>query len=373
MNVLVLNWRDIKHPRAGGAEVRFHRIYEDIARAGHKVVLIASRFAGAPDSEVLGGIEVHRVGSDATYAALCLRHLPEWEKRFNIDMVVEDFNKLPLLSPWRTRKPLLIQMHHLWKGSIFHEDSFFTALIVWLGEQTLRIVYRKERFCVVSDSTRNELHGMGIPLDRIAIIHNGVDLAFYQPPPDPAREQSVLWLGRIQKYKGVLDVCRAFQKIAAKYPRLTLRIAGTGPYKHKVEAWVRKAGLSGRILFPGFVSEEEKRTLLQRSLFLVQSSYKEGWGLTVIEANACGTPVIANNAPGLRDSVRDGVSGLLYQFRSVDSLAEKMQQLMDDAPLYSELCGKVRGWAEQFKWDTAGQETLALLQDVYQRRLQRNG
>jgi len=366
MNILVLNWRDIKHPRAGGAEVRLHRVYEPIVKAGHKVFLITSRFEGAEETEILNGIEVHRLGNDVTFAPLCFWHLPGWIKQFSIDVVVEDFNKLPLLLPWRTHRPLLIQMHHLWKGSIFHETSFITALIVWLSEQTLRFVYKRETFCVVSDSTKKELHSMGIPLSRISIIHNGVDLAFYQPPQNPGREASLLWLGRIQKYKGIMDACLAFQKIAGKFPDLTLKIAGNGPSKNAVQAWVKAEGLMGRIRFLGFVSEEEKRTLLQHSLFLVQSSYKEGWGLTVIEANACGTPVIANNAPGLRDSVRDGVTGLLYPYMSVDGLADKMQQLIEDHALYKQLCGNVRGWAEQFQWETAAQETLALLQDVYQ-------
>lgn len=366
MNILVLNWRDIKHPRAGGAEVRLHRVYEPIVTAGHKVFLITSRFEGAAETEILNGIEVHRLGNDATFAPLCFWRLPGWIKQFSIDVVVEDFNKLPLLLPWRTRRPLLIQMHHLWKGSIFHEASFVMALIVWLGEQTLRLVYRRETFCVVSDSTKKELHSMGIPSSRISIIHNGVDLAFYQPPQNPSREPSLLWLGRIQKYKGVMDTCLAFRKIAEKFPELTLKIAGNGPCKNEVQAWVEAQGLMGRIQFLGFVSEEEKRTLMQHSLSLVQSSYKEGWGLTVIEANACGTPVIANNAPGLCDSVRDGVTGLLYPFMSVDGLADKMQQLIEDHALYSQLCGNVRAWAEQFQWESASRETLALLQAVYQ-------
>ncbi len=365
MNILVINWRDIKHPRAGGAEVRLHHVYEPMVARGHRVVLITSQFSGCESNEVINGLEVHRVGSDRSFAAIVFFSLRSWVKKFNIDIVVEDFNKLPFLTPLISPVPVLIQMHHLWLASIFKETAFPAAFTVWLGEQLIRPFYRRKQFCVVSESTKSELATYGVPKDRIEIVYNGVDLEFYHPPLARCEGKPYLfWLGRIQKYKGVLDCCESFRLIADEYPDLSLKIAGNGPYRAELEKWIDTHGLQDRIEMLGFISEEEKLSYLQDAFAVVQSSYKEGWGLTVIEANACGTMVVANNAPGLCDSVRDNETGLLYKFGSVDSMAEKFRSILDDGDLYRRLSGNCRSWAERFDWTTPSDQTELLLKTV---------
>ena len=361
MNILVLNWRDIKHPRAGGAEVRLHKVYEPIAKNGNSVTLIATRFEKSLEQENINGLNVVRVGGDATFSILCMLNLKKWINKYKIDIVVEDFNKLPLFTPLFTKKKRVLQMHHLWMNSIFNEASFPVALFIWLSEQTLRLIYRKEKAIVVSNSTKEELHSMGLPKDNIEIIYNGVDLDFYKPKPNIIRENRLLWLSRIQKYKGIIECCEAFKKISDRYPNLKLSIAGNGPYKEQVINWIEKNNLSDRIELLGFVSEEQKRELMQSSFALIQSSYKEGWGLTVIESNSCGTPVIANNAPGLRDSVQHMKTGLLYEDGKAENLADSIIKLIDDTKLYTKLCENCRPWAEKFTWKKASKETFELL------------
>lgn len=363
MRILVLNWRDITHPRAGGAEVRLHKVYEPLVAQGHTVRLIATRYDGSSEREVLNGIEVVRLGNDVNFWLLCAWHLPRWEREFEADVVVEDFNKLPLFSPWRTKKPLLIQMHHLWMNSIFKEASPPLATFVWLAEQTLRLVYRKSHFSIVSDSSKKELVSMGPKDSQVSIVYNGCDLKFYEPGSG-SRKPVLFWLGRIQKYKGILDTLVAFKQFLVKHPEYTLMVAGKGPYSEEAKKWVHDHGLDPKVEFLGFISEEQKLSLLQTSKAVLQTSYKEGWGLTVIEANACGTPVIANCAPGLCDSVRDGETGLLYEFGSVPSLVEKMHQLVEDEECYEELVANCRPWAEKFTWARASEETFALLKSL---------
>lgn len=363
MRILVLNWRDIKHPRAGGAEVRLHKVYEPLVAQGHSVRLIVTRFEGSEEREDINGIEVVRLGSDANFWLLCAMHLPKWEKEFEADVVVEDFNKLPLFSPWRSKKPNLIQMHHLWKNSIFKEASLPLATFVWLAEQTLRVIYRKSRFCIVSDSSRKELLTMGPKSSQVSVIHNGCDLSFYQPS-QVNKKPIIFWLGRLQKYKGIVDALEAFAQISKEFPHIILKVGGKGPYLDEAQKWVSQMGLEKSVEFLGFISEEEKLELLQTSLMVLQTSYKEGWGLTVIEANACGTPVVANHAPGLCDSVKDGHNGLLYEFGSVSSLTEKMKSLLVDDAYRKTLAANCRTWAERFSWASASSETLALLEEI---------
>lgn len=367
MKILVLNWRDIKHPRAGGAEVRLHKVYEPLVAQGHAVRLISTRFDGSEEHEYINGVEVVRIGNDTNFWLLCALYLPAWEKEFNADVVVEDFNKLPFFSPWRSRKPLLIQMHHLWMGSIFKEASLPLATFVWLAEQTLRFVYRKCRFSIVSDSSKRELLTMGPRDEQVAIVYNGCDLSFYAPK-DTERKPVLLWLGRIQKYKGILDTLKAFKQIVEKHPEYVLKIAGKGPFSDEAKLWVKSNGIENSVEFLGFISEEEKLDLLQTSKLVLQTSYKEGWGLTVIEANACGTPVVANHAPGLCDSVHDGETGLLYDFGSVDSLVATTLKLIEDGSLYERLAANCRPWAEKFTWKRASEETYTLLKELVEKR-----
>ncbi|ERP31561.1 glycosyltransferase family 4 protein [Chitinivibrio alkaliphilus] len=362
MNILVLNWRDKKHPRAGGAEVRLHKIYEDLSQRGHTITLVTSRFPGASPSELLHGIRILRFGNDYDFWIRVFVLLPRLIRQSDAHIVVEDFNKLPFGTPLRTKTPHLIQMHHLWKKSIFHECSFPLALFIYLMEQTLRIVYRKSSFIVVSESTKKELASMGVDPSHIALVHNGCNLTYYTPP----REEStappyLLWIGRIQKYKGIMDALRAFQLLHTSYPDLHLAIAGDGPYKEVVAEWIADKQLGHRITLHGFVSTEKKRSLYRHARAVLQTSYKEGWGLTVIEANACGTPVIANRAPGLCDSVQDNTTGLLYRFGSWRDLARRVKEYVETPALEAKLRENCRPWAERFSWKQAADETEALL------------
>jgi glycosyltransferase involved in cell wall biosynthesis len=364
MNILILNWRDILHPRAGGAEVRLHEIYERLALKGHTIHLVSSLFENALVDQEYKGIFIHRLGNDFNFNWLVAFKLKKWIKKWNIDVVVEDFNKLPFWTPWLTSKPILIQMHHLWKTSIFKEASFPLASFIWIHEQFLRWTYKKSHFCVVSESTKSELISYGIKDSQIEIIYNGVDLDFYSPSQNPDENSNslqILWLSRIQKYKGIFDALLAFQKFQKSHPDAQFLIAGSGPFKPQVEEFIAKNQLENSVKLLGFIDQEQKRTLLQQSRFLVQSSYKEGWGLTVIEANACGTPVIGNFAPGLKDSILDQKTGLLYQFADSDDLAQKMTLLWNDPQMHAEFKKNALNWAQKLTWENASTQTEKIL------------
>jgi glycosyltransferase involved in cell wall biosynthesis len=238
---------------------------------------------------------------------------------------------------------------------------------VWFGEQMLRFFFFFLEFAIISDSAKKELKYYGIKDEQIKIIYCGMDYDFYVPSPERDIEKNgkyLLFIGRLQKYKGVLDICEAFEKISKKFPDLKLKIAGSGTFRAKLEKWIKKRDLSDRIALLGFISEDEKLRLLQHAFLIVQPSYKEGWGLTVIEANACGVPVVANNAPGLCDSVSDGKTGLLYKFGDADDAAAKISELLENPQKYDELSSNCRTWAQKFKWQKASDETFDLLKKI---------
>jgi glycosyltransferase involved in cell wall biosynthesis len=314
-------------------------------------------------------MEIIRIGSEGTYPLEVWKNFKKFERDFAPDVIYEAFNKLPLFTPILTKKPKLIQMYHLWLFSIFREASFPVASVVWLGEQMLRVFYRKEQFAIISDSAKKELKTYGIKDEQIKIIYCGMDYDFYLPSAEREIEKNgkyLLYIGRLQKYKGVLDICEAFEKVTAKFPDLKLKIVGSGQFRKNLEIWISKRGLQDKISLLGFISEEEKLSLLQHAFLIVQPSYKEGWGLTVIEANACGVPVVANNAPGLCDSVSYGKTGLLYKYGDVEDAAKKIEEFLQNPQKYAEISANCRAWAEKFKWKTASDETLELLKKVCQ-------
>ena len=358
MKILILNWRDVRHPRAGGADFRLQQVYAPLVRAGHKVVLYSCAFPGASRTDSIDGIRVFRVGNDWTFAWLCALNLRRWVREHRPDVVVEDLNKLPFYSPLVYRGPLVVQMHHLWRGSIFREVAWPIAGLIWLAEKSIRWVYRDSVFSVVSPSTKGELVEMGLPEKSIEVIYNGADLKAYHPVKG-AKQQILLWVGRIQRYKGPIQVCQVLDLLQDSFPELELVIVGDGPYRSKVEAYAAARGLPVR--FTGFIPKREKIAWFQRAAVHVQTSLKEGWGLSVIEANACGCPVVANDTTGLCDSVVAGETGLLYRYDDVADAAAKVRRVLMDENLCQRLTAAGLERAGEFSWDRNSEEMLALL------------
>ncbi len=368
MKILVINYRDRLHPAAGGAEKHLHQIFSRIVQQGHEVVLLATSFLGAPAREVVDGIQVIRLGGDLFFQLTVARNLKKLQAEYNFDVVYEDLNKLPLFSHFWIRKPHLVQIHHLWRGSIFKETSFITAFGVWLFETVIPLFYRKSFFVAVSPSTINELIKLGIDQKKISLVYNGADGL----PPDfkfpEEKENYFLWLSRVHRYKGIFIALDAFKIFLKKYPEsgMKLRVAGDGPLLPVLPRLIEKKGLVGDVVLEGRVSSDYKRSLLAKAFCLLQTSYKEGWGLTVIEAGECGTTTIASDVAGLRDSVIDGKTGILFPIEphGSEACALAMEKMYLNPEMRRNLEKEAIKNAAKFSWNRAAEETLALLQKV---------
>ena len=309
MKLLVLNWQDRTNPQAGGAEVHLHEIFGRLAARGHRVSLLASGYDGAPARGVLDGMEVHRVGGRHSYTLAArpyyLRHLA----REGWDVVVEDLNKVPLYTPLWVRRPLVLLVHHLFGETAFREASAPFAAATWLMERPISRVYRSVPIEAVSESTAGDLTARGLSRDRIRVIQNGVDVEFFSPDPSVTRTAAptFLYVGRLKRYKRIDHAIQAI----ARVPAARLVIAGRGDDEPRLRAEVERLGVEDRVEFAGFVTEDRKRELLRSCWANVLASPKEGWGITNMEAGACGTPAIASDSPGLRESVVHERTGLL--------------------------------------------------------------
>ncbi len=369
MNFLIMNWRDIKHPEAGGLEIRLHELAKRMVKDGHSVTFLCSRFKNSKKSEKIDGINIMRVGwkhSKYSFGMAAFFHYLFRLRHNNYDLVTEDLDKTPLFFPIYVKKPLLACYSQLNKEIYFKELSFpFSAIAFFLEQKLMPFIYRKTSFVVASESTKKELTSLGLKQNKIFVVNDGLNSSAYKPIPFSRKKHNqLLVLGRLKKYKGVQYIIRAMPDVIKALPKAKLYIAGTGNYADKLKRLVKKLRLEKNVLFQGYVSEKEKIRLLQESVLLINYSFKEGWGINVIEANACGTPVIASDVPGLRDSVINSKTGFLVKHGDEKALSNAIINLLHNTGLRKRLGRNAVEHAKGYDWDSSYKEFITVIQEL---------
>jgi glycosyltransferase involved in cell wall biosynthesis len=365
-HVLVLNERDLQHPRAGGAEVHCFEVCRRLVARGDRVTLFATRFEGAAAEEMVDGVRVIRFGNPLTYYAQVPLAYARLRRREPLDVVIEDLNKFPYFACLWVRDPVVVFVHHLWGVTAFRQVAAPIALAVFVAEWLVKRLYRRIPVIAVSPSTRAELLAAGLRADDVHLVPNGVDHERYCPNGrPPARPPFVLSLGRVEAYKYVDRVVEA----VAGVPGLRLVVAGRGTAMPALERRVAELRVEDRVDLRGFVSEDEKIALLREATVHAIASDKEGWGITVIEAAACGTPTVATAVPGLRDAVRDGETGLLVPPGDVPAMRAAIERVCHDESLRRRLSSAGREWAGRFTWEAAAAIIARIIDDAASRRV----
>jgi glycosyltransferase involved in cell wall biosynthesis len=365
VNILLVNWQDPENPHAGGAELHLFEIFKRLAARGHRIRLVCSGWPGGPPEATIDGISICRVASRNGFALAGRGAVRRAVAEERPDVVVEDINKLPLFLAGLTDLPLCAMVPHLFGETAFQEASWPAAAVVWLAERPLARAYRRAGFHAISESTRDDLVARGVPAERVRVIHPGVDSVRFTPDaaarsPSPA----FLYVGRLKRYKGVDTALRALAVARRTRPDLSLHIAGSGDHGPALEALAVRLGLGAAVAFHGFVSEAEKLALLRGAWANLFPSPKEGWGITVVEAGACGTPSLASDSPGLRDSVRHGETGFLVPHGDAEALAARMLELAAAPALVERLGAAARRFAEAHTWGRTAEATERHLQDI---------
>jgi glycosyltransferase involved in cell wall biosynthesis len=368
VRALVVNWQDRTNPQAGGAEVHLHEIFGRLAARGHAVTLIVSGYPGASSYDTVDGMRVHRVGSRNTFNLFVAGHYRR-ELAGRHDVVVEDLNKVPVFAPLWAREPLVLLVHHLFGATAFREASAPFAAATWLLERPIGRMYRGVPVQSVSESTADDLVARGLRREDIAIIHNGVDLGFFHPEATPRRadEPTFLFVGRLKRYKQVDLALEAVARLREEGTNVRFVIAGRGDDEPRLRGVVSRLGIADRVSFEGFVTERRKRELLRTSWATVLPSPKEGWGITNVEAAACGTPAVASDSPGLRESVVHDRTGLLVPHGDVAALTEALRSLAVDPTRVEALGRGALSFAQGFTWDRAADLTEQHLASVIDR------
>ncbi|MEW6049783.1 MAG: glycosyltransferase family 4 protein [Candidatus Zixiibacteriota bacterium] len=371
MKLLALNWNDLKNPFAGGAEVHLEELLRRLVTYGHDVTLFCSNFPGGLPEETVEGVKIIRRGNRYDFNLIAPLHLRRLARSRPFDLLIEDINKIPFYTPLYLNLKTLVVIPHLFATTVFQEINFLLGSYIYLAERPLVSVYRGRAFNVISESTADDIVARGIPRSDVSIIHCGIDRRLYAHDPSVTKydRPTVLYLGRIKKYKCIHHLILAFQRVIEELPDARLMIVGDGDYLPYLRELAGKLGLANSVEFTGFVPQADKVMRMRRAHVAVLPSLKEGWGLTNIEANSVGTTVVAANAPGLRDSVRDRQSGFLYEHGNLAELADKLLRILKDEQLRMQLEQGALSWAERFNWDVAARKFDELLKQVAERPL----
>lgn len=367
MRILIINWRDLKNPWTGGAEIHIHEIASRLVREyGHEIFYLCNRFKNTlPVRDSYDGIEFFRVGTEYTFNF----HVPFWLRknlpRIQPDLIIEDVNKIPFYTPLYVKRPVLVVIPHLFSETVFREINFVFGTYIYLAEKLIHSVYKNCHLNAISQSTKGDLIKKGFSPDRVRVIECGIDQQSYHPSNEKFDAPTVIYAGRLKKYKCVGHLLEAVCRVKDKLPEVKLYVVGDGDYRQRLIAHARELNLKETVTFTGYISQEEKVELLQKSHLLVYPSIKEGWGISNLEANACGTPVLAADVPGLRDSVSVGESGLLFPFSDVGKMAESILRILTDTALREKLQKGGLKWASHFTWESTAERFNNLLKDLF--------
>ena len=360
--VLLINWRDIKNPEAGGAELYFHELFKRINGNGYDITVLAHKVPGLPDEEVVDGMRTLRIGSKFLFNYSAFFYARKHQKEY--DLIVEDLNKIPFFTPLCTKTKRLHMVMHFFRKSIFREAFFPIALYVYLMERSVALFYKNEPFLAISQSTADEIRDMGIKATDIAVVEPGIDTEYFKPTCVKAEPPVISYVGRLMKYKNAQFVINAMPRLKQLVPGIRLEVAGGGDYRKDLEKLVEDLGVADAVKFLGRVSEDEKRDLLSRSSLFINPSFKEGWGINNIEANLCGTISVSNNVAGLKDSVVDGVTGILYENDDPEGFCQKVAHILSHKEELATQEKNAKERALAMSWDAMANKMRSVLDKV---------
>jgi glycosyltransferase involved in cell wall biosynthesis len=308
MNILFLNWRDIRSPRAGGAELLTHEIATRLARGGANVTLFTSRPDGLSERESLDGVDVVRRGSELTTRLFAPRTVGgrKW------DVVVEEINTLPYLAHLWSGARTFLFIPQLAREVWWYEAPLPLAVPGYLAEPLYLSLYRDVETITISQSTLADLRALGLraPVHVIPMATSSAavpELAAKEPTGELAI------VGRLVPSKRVDHAVRALAQLRRRVPGASLTVVGDGPERASLQRLADELRVSDAVTFAGRVDEDEKLAILARATFVVACAVREGWGLTITEAARVGTPSACYRVPGLVDSVVDGRTGILTE------------------------------------------------------------
>lgn len=362
-HIVIANWRDSRHPQAGGAEMYCEETAREFRDLGARVTLVTSRSPGTPAEEQTDyGTVVRRGGTFGTYPRVLLwlaRH------RSSIDAVVDSENGIPYFTPLalRRRTPVVLLIHHVHQQQF---EQYYPPAVAMVGKLLekygARWVYGRRPVCVVSPSTRAEVRRQLAFRGPVFIAPNGLGPS--QPHPVVARSAipRLVCVGRLVKHKRVELLLGAVPALLARWPELEIHVIGDGNQRAHLEREAARLGIDQHVVFHGRLDSRRRDDLVASAWVTVNPSAGEGWGLSVIEAAAQGVPAVAFQVPGLQDSVRHGTTGwLIEEPEELAGAIDQALETLEDPERAATFARRCREWAGTFTWHSTARRILAVL------------
>lgn len=365
MKILILNWRDIKNPLSGGAEVLTHEVAKRWVKMGHKVTMFSSEFSGSKEKEVIDRIVIRRKGSPNIFSLHIPVHVAAYlfyknEMKGKVDIVIDEIHGVPFFTPLYVKEKHVALICEVAKEIWDKMFPFPLNLVGRAVEKLYFLIYKNTHFLTISNSTKKDLLKEGIKENSVTVLpmgFNGVKLT-----EKKEKNPTMIFVGRLNPMKGVADAIRAFLIASRKIKNLNLWIIGRGEEKfvNNLKSLVEKNHMTDKVNFFGFVTEKEKFIAMAKAHVIVVPSLKEGFGLIVPEAGSVGTPAIIYNVDGLRDIVIDQVNGLKVK-KNYRSLSDAIVKLFKNKKLYNKLRKGAKEKSKLYNWENTTNMAMKVL------------
>ncbi len=361
MKILWFTWKDLSHPHAGGAELVNEELAKRLVADGHEVTFIVGGYKNASPEEISpAGYKVIRVGGHYSLYWQAFRYyngnLKGWA-----DLIIDEINTVPFFAKYYAKEPVIMFAHMLCRKVWFYQLPLPLSLIGYLAEPLYLRLINAGSIITVSDSTRQDLLRAGFKLKNVHIISEGIQMSpLPQLPPLRSKSQppAILSFGHMRPMKRTLHQIEAFNLAKQYVSDLQLWIAGdtAGRYGQKVLRTIQNSPYADDITYHGPLSPNKRLVLMREAHLILQTSIKEGWGLTVTEAASQGTPAVVYDADGLRDSVRHGETGLITEQNNPQHLANAIVTLLTNPKLYTATRKAAWQWSKTITFNKSYQE-----------------
>jgi glycosyltransferase involved in cell wall biosynthesis len=352
MRILIFNWRDIRNSWAGGSEVYIHEIAKRLVAKGNQVTLFCAQDPATklPDEETIDGVKVIRKGGRfSIYLWAPIYYFRKLRKE--TDVIIDAQNGIPFFTPlFSLRKKKVSLVFHVHGKQFFYELPFPINLAGYILEKYFfSFIYGRQKIIAISKTTKEELLKIGFKAKKINLVYVGIDKIKNSKGIKKFSKPTLIYLGRIKKYKRVNLLIKLMPEILKKVPNARLLIAGWGTEGGVLTDIVMRGNVRKHVDILGPVSNMEKRNLLSRSWLFVNPSIHEGWSISVLEANLYGTPAIAFRVPGLSESIVDGKTGALCDDEK--GFVDCISKLLSNEKKRKQFGENAKKWATNFNWD----------------------
>jgi len=371
MKILILNWRDIRHPLSGGAELSLFEHAKYWKRKGSEILWFSSNYPNAKKEELIDGIKIVRKGSHYTLHLWAFFYFAT-NKIKSVDIVIDSFHFVPFFTPLYFRKEKIIGLINEIAGKIWFANLPYPfAFIGYHLEPKFFHFYKGIPFITGSESTKKELKKVNIAAQNIKVIYHGLKIKKVRKDIKKEAEPTIIFLGRISEDKGIEDAFNAFIEVKKIIGTVQFWIVGKEEKEGMIDALLQTIddkSIKNDIKYFGFVNEGKKFELLKRAWLLIHPSKKEGWGLNVIEAAAQGTPTVGYNVEGLRDSIKHRKTGILINPQTPSLLSNTILTIIGDKEKkqLTLLSKNAVKWSKNFNWADSTKQSWKFLRNKYE-------